>query len=204
MKDYKAYIFDMDLTLLNTLESAFLSYSKGYEAVGLKFDEKTLTHHLSIPLTSTYEEMGENKGKFEDFYEAFKQTSRETFLMSKIYDDALIYIKYLYNKGKKIGIVTNRESRNVFAITDREGITNLFTSVVTSDRLSILKPNPDPILKALQELDVNPDEAIYFGDAKNDYIASKSANVDFICIERYHNCDFECDVIINSFDELIK
>ena len=56
MKKYKAYIFDMDLTLLDTITSAKKSYTAAFKEIGITFDVNTVTHHLAIPLTSSYKE----------------------------------------------------------------------------------------------------------------------------------------------------
>lgn len=39
------------------------------------------------------------------------------------------------------------------------------------------KPHPEPIIKALYNLNINPDQAIYIGDSANDIIAAKAAGV---------------------------
>lgn len=205
MKEYKAYIFDMDLTLLDTITSAKKSYIAAFKVVGIDFDESTVTHHLAIPLTSSYKEFEkEAKGPYNLFLETFKKAANETFAVdSKIYDDALELIKHLLTKNVKLGIVTNREIRNVLDILKGTEIGNVFDSIITCDVVTNLKPDPEPIIKCLEQLNLNSDEVVYIGDAKNDYLASKNANVDFICIERYNNCDFSCENIIHSLKEII-
>ncbi|MDY2575040.1 MAG: HAD family hydrolase, partial [Bacilli bacterium] len=173
--------------------------------VGIDFDESTVTHHLAIPLTSSYKEFEkEAKGPYNLFLETFKKAANETFAVdSKIYDDALELIKHLLTKNVKLGIVTNREIRNVLDILKGTEIGNVFDSIITCDVVTNLKPDPEPIIKCLEQLNLNSDEVVYIGDAKNDYLASKNANVDFICIERYNNCDFSCENIIHSLKEII-
>ena len=205
MKKYKAYIFDMDLTLLDTITSAKKSYTAAFKEIGITFDVTTVTHHLAIPLTSSYKEFEkEAKGPYSLFLETFKRVANETFAVdSKIYTDALDLIKHLLTKNVKLGIVTNREIKNVLDILRGTEIENVFNSIITCDVVTNLKPDPEPINKCLEQLKLNCDEVVYIGDAKNDYLASKNANVDFICVERYNNCNFTCENKINSLKEII-
>lgn len=206
MKEYKAYIFDMDLTLLNTIISATKSYDLAFKKIGIKFDKSTVTHHLSIPLTASYDEFkNEAKGSFKMFFDEFKKITNETLSVdSTIYDDAIVLISHLLKKGVKLAIVTNRESKNVKDILKGSKIENVFDSIITCDCVSNLKPDPEPINKCLEQLKLKSNEALYIGDAKNDYLAAKNANVDFVCISRYNNCDFDCEIKVHSLMELIK
>ena len=205
MKDYKAYIFDMDLTLLNTLISSKKSYEYAYKKMGLVFDEFSLTHHLSISLSETYYELDNPCGTREQFIEYFRECAAETFAEdSFFYEDGIALIQELKKKGKIIGIVTNREYENVMnMISKDQRMQGVVSSIITCDKVKFLKPDPEPIKKCLEELHLEPSEAVYIGDAKNDMVASERANVDFICVERYNNCTFECETIVHDLREII-
>jgi len=203
MKRYKAYIFDMDLTLLNTLVSANKAYKAGFQAIGISYDESTVTHHLSIPLTGSYDECINPTGDFETFRTAFVNVADQTLVNdSFFYEDSLRLINRLVKLGAKLGVVTNRDYNNVCKILEKAGIRQYFETIVTSDRVKELKPSKEPILLALKELGVTNKEAVYIGDAKNDYLAATNASVDFISIERYNNCNFNPPIVVKSFDEI--
>ena len=78
------------------------------------------------------------------------------------------------------------------------------SSIVTCDRVKKLKPDAEPILKCIEELNVNTNNACYIGDAYNDMCAASSAGVDFIAIERYNNCAFNTEMKVRDLTEIIN
>lgn len=205
MKQYRAYAFDMDLTLLNTLETAIITYNAAFSAAGVKFNEEEVVRHLSIPLRDSYAEIKNPKGVYNDFLNAFVETSRETFLdKSKFYDDALEVLDKLYKDGYKLGIVTNRDMLVIESVLNKAGIRHYFSSIVTVDRVTKLKPDAEPVNLCLKELGVNKDEMVFIGDAKNDWMSAVNAGVDFIAIERYDNCKYDAKVKVHSLLDILK
>lgn len=55
----------------------------------------------------------------------------------------------------------------------------LFSQIVTSDQVKAGKPAPDMVEKAVADLGVNKDEAVYVGDTINDLKAAHAAGVAF-------------------------
>jgi HAD superfamily hydrolase (TIGR01549 family) len=204
MKKYQAYIFDMDLTLLDTTKSAFLAYKGAFEAIGYHdLTNDDIPHHLSIPLKDSYLEIKNPTNDYQTFKDTFQKISLENiFTSSTIYPDALRLINALKKENKILGIVTNRDLYTVENILKNNHLENYFTSIITCEKVTQLKPSKEPIIKCLEELNIPNDQACYIGDAKNDYLASVNAQVDFICVERYHNCNFECPLVIHSMDEI--
>ncbi|MDD6302093.1 MAG: HAD-IA family hydrolase [Bacillales bacterium] len=205
MKEYEFYIFDMDLTLLNTLKTAELSYTAAFKALGLEFDKNSIVHHLSISLEETFKELNNPSFSYEIFFTSFQKKAIETMVeYSHIYEDGLNVIRKLKEKGKTLGIVTNRDQKVVYAVLEHAHIKDLFSTIITFNDVKNLKPDPEPILTCIKRANFDVKNSVYIGDAKNDYIASNKAGIDFIAIERYNNCTFSCPTIIHSLEELIK
>ncbi len=74
----------------------------------------------------------------------------------------------------KLGIITNRSKTSVLM---HHKIINFFDSIITSSDVKNPKPSPEGILKALKELKIKPEEAIFIGDAETDIKAGNSAGV---------------------------
>lgn len=76
----------------------------------------------------------------------------------------------------KIAIASGSEKDLILSVLKREKINaNMFLSIVTGDRKIKPKPNPDVFLKACEELNVDPNEAIVLEDSYNGVKAGKNA-----------------------------
>lgn len=202
---YKFYIFDMDLTLLDAREASKLSYIKAHNAVGDKFNEFDLLHFLTIPLPASYAEIKNPTESLEVYMKVFEEeTQRTVFDFSKFYDDAIRCIKKLHNGGFKLGIVTNRSRECINGMLEHcPEIKSFFDVIVSNEDVKNTKPDPEPMFVALKRAGIDSKDAVYIGDAFNDYVSSTKANVDFICVNRYGQCNFEVENIIENLDDLI-
>ncbi len=77
----------------------------------------------------------------------------------------------------KLGIVSSKmrlgveRGLNVFAMTE------LFDVIITADDVTNHKPHPEPLLKALAQINAATHEAIYVGDSIHDIAAGRAANI---------------------------
>jgi pyrophosphatase PpaX len=83
----------------------------------------------------------------------------------------------LRSQGRKLGVVTSKRRRTVdlaFAVLPIE---RFFDAVVTSGDTERHKPNPEPVLLALERLGADPAAAAFVGDSPFDVRAGKAAGV---------------------------
>ncbi len=76
-----------------------------------------------------------------------------------------------------VGLVTTRGRDDVLAFLEQYNLEHVFSVIVTREQVKHFKPSPEPILKALDWLDVPPEKAIFVGDTPVDIMAAKAANV---------------------------
>ncbi len=205
MEKHSLIAFDLDLTLLDTLETSKLAYRHAFESIGKTFDDDTVVHNLSLPLADTFANIGDPTLDYKTFFDAFISKAAETFLDgSHFYDDAIDAIKHLKADGKTLAIVTNRPMPVVLLALEKAGLSSYFSSIITSDKISKLKPNPDPIYMCLEETGFKKEDMVYIGDARNDWMAAVNTGVDFIAVERYNNCAFPAKKKIENLAELTE
>jgi pyrophosphatase PpaX len=89
-------------------------------------------------------------------------------------DDLLVRLK---DEDRRLGIVTAKRRKTVDLAFDQIPLAHLFDTVVGGDETARHKPDPEPLLLALERLDASPDEAAYVGDAPFDIKAAKAAGV---------------------------
>jgi pyrophosphatase PpaX len=89
-------------------------------------------------------------------------------------EDVLVRLK---DEGRRLGIVTAKRRQTVELAFARLPIEHLFEVVVGGDETERHKPDPEPLLLALERLDARPEEAAYVGDAPFDVKAAKAAGL---------------------------
>jgi HAD superfamily hydrolase (TIGR01509 family) len=77
----------------------------------------------------------------------------------------------------KTGVATNSRIGHISVALDRWGIMDAFHAVIAIDHVPRGKPHPDSLHKALELMEVEPSEAIMFGDSPIDVHAGHAAGV---------------------------
>lgn len=79
----------------------------------------------------------------------------------------------LHGQGLHLGIATS--SGRALPFLDRWGVRHLFDGIVGREDVENRKPHPEPILKCLGHLQLDPHEVVYIGDSTIDIRAGKAA-----------------------------
>ena len=88
---------------------------------------------------------------------------------------SLEMLRALHDAGRPLGIATSASSALPFL--DRWGVRELFTSIVGREHTERRKPHPDPVLRCMRELGLEPQDTAYIGDSPIDIEAGRSAGV---------------------------
>ena len=136
-----------------------------------------------------------NESEVEKTRRKWSEKYRDYLLLTELNDGVKEILEFLKDKVK-IGAVTNRSQTTVLS---HHKIIDFFDSIITSSDVIKPKPSPEGILKALNQLKVKPEQAIFIGDAETDVIAGNSAGVKMLVYQVKLNGDAEK---IDSFEEL--
>ena len=198
MKDFETYIFDLDGTLLSTLDD--LAASTNYALRWAGMPERTLEEVRMFVgngvklLMERAIPNGINNPNFEETYAKFREYYMEHNLDTTCpYEGIPELLRELKRRGKKLAIVSNK-----FYAATQELAKHFFPDtieVAIGERDSIRKkPAPDTVLEALKQLGASKDNAVYIGDSDVDIMTAK-------------NCDLPCISVLWGFrdkDYLIK
>jgi pyrophosphatase PpaX len=86
-------------------------------------------------------------------------------------------LERLKDEGRRLGIVTAKRLVTVDLAFNVVPLRHLFDTVVGGDETERHKPDPEPLLLALERLEARPQEAAYVGDAPFDVQAAKAAGI---------------------------
>ena len=89
-------------------------------------------------------------------------------------DDVLVR---LADQGHRLGIVTAKRRETVELAFDRVPLGHLFEVVVGGDETTRHKPDPEPLLLALQRLGADAEDAAYVGDSPFDIRVAKAGGL---------------------------
>jgi pyrophosphatase PpaX len=91
-------------------------------------------------------------------------------------------LERLRSKGRRLGIVSAKRRAGIELAFRVLPLAHLFEVAVGCDDVARGKPYPDGILRALELLEADPDEAAYVGDSPFDVEAAKRAGVHSVAV----------------------
>lgn len=212
MKEYDAYLFDADGTLIDSRELIFQSFVEMGRAVGATLPDRGLIEStVGLPM---YKQIVVVLGDGHD--DEYYRRGREAYgkHMMTIYRDYLTAfpgvkegLLDLKNRGKKLAVVTSRRVDSLAFFLEFLGINDCFDLLVTPESTDRHKPDPDPALFAARELGVPPDRCLFIGDATFDVQCGKGAGMD-VALVRWGGMDptdwpVQPDVVVDEFKELL-
>jgi pyrophosphatase PpaX len=119
-------------------------------------------------------------------------------------DDVLATLK---NEGRRLGIVTAKRRLTVDLAFARLPIEHFFDVVVGGDETERHKPDPAPLVLALERLGAVAEDAAYVGDSPFDMQAANAAGLYAVGVSwgRIHGRESlgGADVIVDRAEELL-
>jgi pyrophosphatase PpaX len=91
-------------------------------------------------------------------------------------------LETLKQEGRRLGIVTAKRRATVALAFTYLPLERYFDVVVAAEDTERHKPHPQPLLRALELLDAEPDHAAYVGDSPFDIRAAKAAGIHAIAV----------------------
>lgn len=195
MRDFKTYIFDLDGTLLSTLND--LASSTNYALRWAGMPERTIEevrmfvgNGVKLLMERAIPE-GVNNPKFEETYAKFREHYMEHNLdTTRPYDGVPELLHELKRRGKHLAIVSNK-----FYAATQDLAKHFFPDtieVAIGERENIRKkPAPDTVLEALRQLNVSKEDAVYIGDSDVDIMTAKNCGLPCISVLwGFRNKDF--------------
>ena len=207
MEKFSTYLFDFDGTLVDSHDSLVKVFDGSYKAVGVSVPEGYVLRLMRIPLEQGYKELSGpddelSKKIFEEHIIRLLDDP-EVLKATKIYHDTISSLNSLKSRGATLGIVTSNNVKHVREVLHFLNIDeSLFSIIIGNKETKKHKPNPDPIYKALELLNISKDGVCYVGDALDDKKAALNAEVTPVLLDRDHQYKGEDGIVISSLNEL--
>lgn len=216
-KNKELIIFDFDGTLINSIPDLTFAINKMLE----HYNQSPLTIEQTTPfigngakllveraLHFSMDEENVSESFFNEAFEVYmaaykKYNCVDTFL----YPDVAETLKYLYEKGYKLTICTNKPFAFVEPILEKLEIKDYFEYWIGEDSLEEKKPSAVPLLHIAHKFQVSTDNCLMVGDSKNDILAGQNAGMDTLGLTYGYNyneniSDYKPTVVKDQFSEL--
>lgn len=173
----KAILFDLDGTLLDTNELIYRSFDYVFKNdLNLILSKDEITSNYGQPLHYTFNKYTDDKELIEKLIKNYREYNFSIHdNMCKPFNGVEELLKTLKERGIKIGIVTSKRGELARRGMRISGILDYMDVIVTPENTEKHKPNPEPVLFACKELNIEPKEAMMVGDSHYDLMAGKSA-----------------------------
>ena len=182
----KAVIFDLDGTLLYTLED--LTDSVNYAMKKFGFREYTIDEVRNAIgngvrlLMERITPQDISKEVFEDCLSVFKQHySANMYNKTKAYDGVLPMLEQLRAEGYKVAVLSNKFDSAVKELSEKY-FGNLVDIAVGQKDGVDEKPSPDGVYAVANELNIPVEECIFVGDSEVDIQTANNAGIDCISV----------------------
>ncbi|MDD5217629.1 MAG: HAD-IA family hydrolase [Candidatus Omnitrophica bacterium] len=117
---------------------------------------------------------------FNELYEIFGRPD-----VWRLYPGVVSVLKELKKRGKRLGIVSNWDSR-LFQLCDGLGLHDYFDFVLASAVFGVAKPGSRIFQEAMRRAGVTCEEAIHVGDSfEDDILGAQTAGLEAILINRH-------------------
>lgn len=173
--ELQAILFDWDGTLLDSYESHLRVYRQVLAHFGMTLDEEDYIRHYSPDWYTFYERLGLHPRWWEKADRLWLQYNAAE--KPPLRRNARFVLEQLQVRGFLLGLVTAGERRRVLQDLRRLDLRGPFQVIVCGGDVQVRKPDPGPLLHALQKLDVAPPLAAYVGDTPEDVEMGRRAGV---------------------------
>ncbi|MBR1529027.1 MAG: HAD family hydrolase [Oscillospiraceae bacterium] len=184
---YQVFIFDLDGTILNTLEDLYLSVNAALKQSG--FPERSLEEvrqfvgngirkliERAVPFGTLETQISQ---VHQDFTEHYKIHCADH---TKPYDHIPEVLQKIRSAGMKTAVVSNKADYAV-QILCKDYFPDLFDAVAGEREGIRKKPAPDSVQAVLNALHLTPEQAVYIGDSDVDIETAENSGMPCISVE---------------------
>ncbi len=206
----KAIIFDMDGVITDTMPYHYRAWKIILQREGIHATKEDIYLREGQPGKQTVKEIFRLYRKPLSFKKTKEMLDAKEIYFKKIVQKGFIrgsrsFIKKMAKKNFLLALVTGTSRREVKRILPGE-LYDSFLVIITGDEVRYGKPHPEPYLKALKKLKINPGEAIVIENAPFGIESAKAAGLRCVTLETSLSKTYlkKADFIFSSFKNFVK
>ena len=178
MKHYQAVLYDIDGTLLNTVNMNMYPLIRIIkEELGEDWALKDVIKFMAYPGMKTMEELGIQNP--QQVYQRWVRYVNEYEEGATPYEGVAETLATLRARGVRQAAVSSKNRAQYHIDMVGTGLDAYMETAVLEEDTPQHKPHPAPLLEGLRRLGLAPNQVLYVGDTPSDAQAAKAAGMDF-------------------------
>lgn len=190
---YKAYVFDLDGTLIDSLKTIANAFNmqvekQGYEPIEEKAfnylvgDGPKILTERAVDLLIERDNLNLSEKEKNELVEIIYKEYMDYYLnmddtFTKAFDGVRESLDDLKSRNKLIAVCTNKPLEATHIVLDNIFGRNYFDYIVGLEDGVKQKPDPEMMNKLMGELKINSEDIAYFGDTSTDMLTAKNLNI---------------------------
>jgi pyrophosphatase PpaX len=171
----KAVLFDLDGTLIDTKELILSSFRYATrEVLGKQVSDEKVLPLIGIPLI--YQMRAISAERADELMKVYREHN------ARVHDELVRYfegtremLETLISSDKRLAVVTSKRREPAMRGLGRFDLIQYFEFLIGSDDTTKHKPEPEPLLLAVERLGLEVDDCVYVGDSPFDMQAARAA-----------------------------
>ena len=213
MLDFKALLFDLDGTLLDTAPDFITAINTQLKRHGhnplIGDVVRTSVTHGSIGIIENVYNIKQDHPEFEPLKEEFLELYLSNISeKTGLFDGLRQVLDSCEERNIPWGIVTNKPLRYTAPLMADLGLNKQSATTICPDHVANPKPDPEALILACSQIKIAPSDCIYIGDHIRDIQAGKSAGMKTIAagwgyIEEFENItQWQADWVVEKSADL--
>lgn len=177
----RAVIFDVDGTLVNSVEGIHQAATRAAEAFGFEVSYEAVRRAMNSgeslwDLVLPEEQRGDAELRAILRGQTLRHWPRVLEQSVRVFPGLEETLRRLRAAGLRMAIFTGSRGESFLPLR-RAGLMEFFDPVVTADDVERPKPHPQGLHRCLESLGCSPGEAVYVGDSRHDVEAARAVGM---------------------------
>jgi beta-phosphoglucomutase family hydrolase len=181
---FKAYIFDCDGTIADTMPLHFQAWTRALEELGGCFPEELFYAWGGKPTYVIIGQLNEKFGtKLDPVSSAeLKESYFEALIPEVLPIEPVVALVKQFHGTAPMAVASGGHREIVIKTLEALKLMPYFETIVGMEDVEHGKPAPDPFLEAARRLGVNPEDCLVFEDSPTGIEAARAAGMQYVFV----------------------